>query len=61
MNILKSLFIKKSPKKAEKNDFSEFFVNAKSKDKTKIMRHVLREATEQQRAVIKKYEEMKTA
>ena len=61
MNILKGLFIKKSPKKTEKNDFSEFFVTAKSNEKAKVIRQVLREATAEQKAVLKKYEEIKAA
>lgn len=54
--LLKNLFKAKEPKKREKNDFSTFFLDAKSKDKAKIIRQVLKEATEEQRAVIREYE-----
>ncbi len=61
MNFLKKLFAKKIIDNKEKNDFSEFFLHAKSKDKAKVIRRVLKEAIEEQRALMKKYEETKTA
>jgi hypothetical protein len=41
-----------------KDDFSEFFTNASSKEKTKVIRQVMREATEEQRSVVEKYKGM---
>lgn len=56
--ILKFMgFSKKEPEK--KDDFSDF-INAKSGDKIKIIRQVLREATEEQRVLMAKHKE-KTA
>ena len=40
----------------EKDDFSLFF-DAKAADKAKIIRQVMREASAEQREVLKKYEE----
>jgi len=37
------------------NDFSEFFIHAKSKEKAKIIHQVLQEATEEQREVMREY------
>lgn len=39
----------------EKNDFSDFFVKASSKEKAKVIRQVLREANEEQRETLRKY------
>ena len=55
-------FIKKitgitTPADQKKDDFSEFFLHTKSKEKTKIIRQVMREATEEQRSVIQKYKD----
>ncbi len=44
-------------KSAGKDDFSEFFYNAKSAKKAKIIREVMREATAEQKAVIERYRE----
>jgi len=41
----------------EKDDFSEFFYDAKSAKRAKIIREVMREATAEQKAVIKRYKE----
>lgn len=54
IHFLKNL-IHSGPKKDEKNDFSEFFINADSQEKTKLIRQVLKEATEEQRILIQKY------
>jgi hypothetical protein len=56
MAFLKGLFGSKKTEKEEKNDFSGFFLDIKSKDKAKIIRQVLREATEEQREIMKEYE-----
>ncbi len=61
IKTLMKLFTRKSPENKEKNDFSEFFLHAKSKDKAKVIRRVLKEASDEQRALIKKYREAKTA
>lgn len=54
--FIKNLFgIGTEPKATEKNDFSEFFANAKSKEKAKMVRQVLREANEEQRAMMAEY------
>lgn len=46
---------------AERDDFSEFFYSAKSKEKAKLIREVMAEATEKQKAVIKQYKEKQLA
>ncbi len=61
ITTLKKLFTRKSPENKEKNDFSDFFLHAKSKDKAKVIRRVLKEASDEQRALMKKYQETKTA
>ncbi len=40
-----------------KDDFSEFFYDTKSAKKTKIIREIMCEATEEQKAVIRRYKE----
>jgi hypothetical protein len=40
---------------AEKDDFSEFFHDAKSGEKAKVIRQIMREATEEQKAVLERY------
>ncbi len=45
----------------EKDDFSEFFIKMKLKDKARIIQEVLREAIREQRSVLRKYEETKSA
>jgi len=62
INFLKRCFSTQSGKtgtKPENNDFSDFFAHAKSKDKAKIIRQVLREANSEQRAVIEKYKALR--
>ena len=54
MHFLKNL-IRSGAKKEEKNDFSDFFINADSQEKTKLIRQVLKEATSEQRTLIQKY------
>jgi len=44
----------------EKDDFSLFF-DAKSADKAKVIRQVMREASDEQREVLKKYKEKELA
>ena len=54
--FIKDFFgIGKAHKVSEKNDFSEFFANAKSKEKAEVVRQVLREANEEQRAMMEEY------
>ncbi len=43
---------------ASSNDFSAFFRNASARDKKKLLKDVVREANNDQRAVIEKYERM---
>ena len=40
-----------------KDDFSDFFQSASSKEKAKVIRQVLREANEEQREMVKKHKE----
>ncbi len=61
ITTIKKFFALKSPENKEKNDFSEFFLHAKSKDKAKVIRRVLKEASDEQRALMKKYREAKIA
>ncbi len=42
----------------KKDDFSDFFLHAKSKEKTKVLKQIMKEATEEQRNVVEKYKEM---
>ena len=46
---------------ATEDDFSEFFYSAKSSKKSKLIREVMREATEEQKAVVKRYKEKQLA
>ncbi len=58
--ILKILgFAKGIPEK--KDDFSHFFLEAKSNEKAKVIRQVLKEATAEQETLLKKYREMEAA
>jgi len=58
--ILKILgFSKDQPEK--KDDFSYFFFDAKSGEKRKIIRQVLREATEEQKTLMQRYQREKVA
>lgn len=43
----------------KKDDFSDFFLNAGSKEKTKIIRQVMKEAIEEQKSVVEKYKGLK--
>ena len=43
--------------KIPKTDFSEFFVGASDKEKEDLMRDVVRKANEDQRDLVKKYQE----
>lgn len=55
-NFIKNLFCRgKEHKAPENNDFSEFFINAKAKEKAKVIRKVLREANGEQRAMMDEY------
>jgi hypothetical protein len=45
----------------KRDDFSDFFLHAKSSEKTKVIKQVIREATEEQRSVVEKYKSLKTA
>jgi len=58
--ILKMLgFSRETPEK--KDDFSYFFLDAKSNEKAKVIRQVLKEATAEQETLLKKYREMEVA
>jgi hypothetical protein len=45
----------------KRDDFSDFFLHAKSSEKVKVIRQVIREATEEQKAVVKKYKDLRPA
>jgi hypothetical protein len=51
----------KTAKEDEKDDFSRFFYDAKSAEKSKVIKEVMREATAEQQAVIKRYKEKQHA
>ncbi len=53
--LIKYLFGSSSESKEQKNDFSDFFIKASSKEKAKVIRQVLREANEEQRETLRKY------
>ncbi len=58
MKFFKNITGRLTGKKAvatEKDDFADFFLNAKSAEKTKILRQVMREAIAEQKAVMEKY------
>jgi len=55
LNFLK----KKTVFRQKPNDFSDFF-DKSSRDKTKVIRQVLREANQEQRKVIDEYKEVVT-
>lgn len=44
-----------SPKAAEKDDFSRFFHDAKSREKKRLIKKVMREATAEQEKILKEY------
>jgi len=48
---------KKAGKEPEQNDFSEFFTDADSKKKAKIIHEVLREANAEQKKMVDVYRE----
>ncbi len=43
------------------DDFSRFFLDAKSHEKVKLIRKVMREATEEQEALLQRYKEKELA
>lgn len=55
ITFIKNLFMRRDSKGKESNDFSDFFVHAKSKEKAKVIRQVLREANEEQKELVKRY------
>lgn len=55
MDFFKNLFVARRNKKPSGNDFSDFFVHAKSDEKAKVIRSVLREANTEQREMVRKY------
>lgn len=57
MIFLKNLPFFKSTKKENRNDFSDFFTNTNSETKAKVIRKVLREANQEQRELVKRYEQ----
>jgi hypothetical protein len=58
MSKIKAIF-KKIPKDEEpRTDFSEFFFNATSGEKKKLMTEVIREANSDQKALIEKYDNL---
>jgi len=55
---MKALFNKlfsKGNKKTEKNDFSAFFRDAKSKEKKRVIMEIVRKSNADQREIIEKY------
>ncbi len=56
--IIRALF-NKSP--TPKNDFSEFFYDAPAREKKKLLMEVVREANNDQRAIIDQYNKTKAA
>ena len=62
IDFLRNLFAGKRSSDSTGNDFSDFFIHAKSKEKAKVIREVLREANEEQREMVEKYgKEARTA
>ncbi|RJQ34121.1 hypothetical protein C4568_03210 [Candidatus Parcubacteria bacterium] len=57
--ILKLLGFSRGEAPTETDDFSEFFLHAKSKTKAKVMREIMREATEEQEALLRRYQDSK--
>ena len=55
MNLIKYFFGEKPHKTSENNDFSDFFANAKAKEKAGVIRQVLREANKEQKEMIDEY------
>jgi hypothetical protein len=55
MRFIRNLFIHQGSETREKDDFSDFFLNAKSGEKAKVIRQVLREANKEQRELVEKY------
>jgi len=53
--ILKLLGFSRDSSGVKTDDFSDFFLKAKSKEKVKLMREVMREATEEQEALLERY------
>ncbi|MEK7570481.1 MAG: hypothetical protein AAB515_03540 [Patescibacteria group bacterium] len=54
MDFFRKLLGKSKPE----NDFSDFFRNASSAEKKKLFKRVIRKASEDQRALIKKYDQL---
>jgi hypothetical protein len=54
MDFFRKILGKSKPE----NDFSDFFRNASSEDKKKLFKRVIRKASEDQQAVIKKYDQI---
>lgn len=55
ITFIKNLFLRNEAKNSSRNDFSDFFVTAKSRDKAKLIREVLREANKEQKELVRKY------
>ena len=55
MNLIKYCFGEKPRKISENNDFSDFFVNAKAKEKAGVIRQVLRESNKEQKEMVDEY------
>lgn len=53
--ILKLFGFSRKIQEGEKDDFSRFFHDAKSNEKVKVIRQIMREATEEQNAVLERY------
>jgi hypothetical protein len=55
-----SKILNTSKKKPEKgDDFSYFFLEAKSREKAQVIKQIMKEATEEQENVLRKYNESK--
>ncbi len=60
MKLLKKIFGSKEEKKPN-TDFSDFFHNASSAEKKKMLESVVREANKDQRDLVEKYNKSKVA
>ena len=58
MSIIKAIFKTTSKDEEPKTDFSRFFFSATSGEKKKLMTEVIREANNDQRALIERYENL---
>lgn len=59
--ILRILGLSPAKEEKSKDDFGHFFTKAKSAEKVKVIRRVMREATAEQERVLKEYRERVSA